>query len=116
MYPAFLKTLPLAKIPGVGKFPPPNWENNRVKTCGDIQQCDLAMLLKRFGRVAGYYGDASQGIDERDVNSERLRKSVGVERITLAGLFMSGRTARPLLNIYIRNWSVVTGYKVSPIY
>ncbi len=30
--------------------------------------------------MAGYYGERSQGIDERDVNSERLRKSVGVEQ------------------------------------
>ncbi|MEA7595327.1 flagellar transcriptional regulator FlhD, partial [Salmonella enterica subsp. enterica serovar Virginia] len=42
-----LKTLPLAKIPGVGKVSAAKLENMGLRTCGDIQQCDLAMLLKR---------------------------------------------------------------------
>ena len=81
--PGFLKTLPLAKIPGVGKVSAAKLENMGLRTCGDIQQCDLAMLLKRFGKFGRVLWERSQGIDERDVNSERLRKSVGVER-TLA--------------------------------
>ncbi|EEY4915884.1 DNA polymerase IV, partial [Salmonella enterica] len=81
--PDFLKTLPLAKIPGVGKVSAAKLENMGLRTCGDIQQCDLAMLLKRFGKFGRVLWERSQGIDERDVNSERLRKSVGVER-TLA--------------------------------
>ncbi|EJK6208374.1 DNA polymerase IV [Salmonella enterica] len=81
--PDFLKMLPLAKIPGVGKVSAAKLENMGLRTCGDIQQCDLAMLLKRFGKFGRVLWERSQGIDERDVNSERLRKSVGVER-TLA--------------------------------
>jgi DNA polymerase-4 len=41
------------------------------------------MLLKRFGKFGRVLWERSQGIDERDVNNDRLRKSVGVER-TLA--------------------------------
>ncbi|VDG55984.1 DNA polymerase IV [Escherichia coli] len=51
-----------------------------LRTCGDVQKCDLVMLLKRFGKFGRILWERSQGIDERDVNSERLRKSVGVER------------------------------------
>ncbi len=41
------------------------------------------MLLKRFGKFGRILWERSQGIDERAINNERLRKSIGVER-TLA--------------------------------
>ena len=77
--PAFLKTLPLSKIPGVGKVAA-KLENMGLRTCEDVQRSDLALLLKRFGKFGRVLWERSQGIDDRDVNNERLRKSVGVER------------------------------------
>ena len=81
--PEFLKTLPLGKIPGVGKVSAAKLEAMGLRTCEDVQKYDLAMLLKRFGKFGRVLWERSQGIDERDVNNDRLRKSVGVER-TLA--------------------------------
>lgn len=78
--PAFLKTLSLSKIPGVGKVSAAKLESMGLRTCEDVQNSDLAMLLKRFGKFGRVLWERSQGIDDRDVNSERLRKSVGVER------------------------------------
>ncbi|MBZ8650827.1 DNA polymerase IV [Escherichia coli] len=78
--PTFLQTLPLTKIPGVGKVSAAKLEAMGLRTCGDVQKCDLVILLKRFGKFGRILWERSQGIDERDVNSERLRKSVGVER------------------------------------
>ena len=78
--PAFLKTLSLGKIPGVGKVSAAKLESMGLRTCEDVQNSDLAMLLKRFGKFGRVLWERSQGIDDRDVNSERLRKSVGVER------------------------------------
>ena len=78
--PAFLRTLPLGKIPGVGKVSAAKLEQMGLRTCEDVQNSDLATLLKRFGKFGRVLWERSQGIDERDVNSERLRKSVGVER------------------------------------
>ena len=51
-----------------------------LRTCEDVQRSDLAMLLKRFGKIWPRAVGAQSGIDERSVSSERLRKSVGVER------------------------------------
>ena len=81
--PNFIKTLPLSKIPGVGKVSAAKLENMGLRTCEDVQNSDLALLLKRFGKFGRVLWERSQGIDERTVNNERLRKSVGVER-TLA--------------------------------
>lgn len=81
--PAFIRTLPLSKIPGVGKVSAAKLETLGLRTCEDVQNSDLAMLLKRFGKFGRVLWERSQGIDERQISSERLRKSVGVERTLL---------------------------------
>ena len=81
--PAFLQQLPLSKIPGVGKVTAKRLEDVGLITCADVQQYDLVLLLKRFGKFGRVLWERCQGIDLREVSSERLRKSVGVER-TLA--------------------------------
>ncbi|MBK4714629.1 MULTISPECIES: DNA polymerase IV [Tenebrionibacter/Tenebrionicola group] len=81
--PGFLLTLPLGKIPGVGRVTAARLEEAGLRTCADVQNSDLANLLKRFGKFGRVLWERSHGIDEREVCSERLRKSVGVER-TLA--------------------------------
>lgn len=67
-----------------------------LRTCEDVQRSDLALLLKRFGKFGRVLWERSQGIDDRDVNNERLRKSVGVER-TLVKISMTGPNVKPLL-------------------
>ncbi|WP_455427114.1 DNA polymerase IV [Dryocola sp. LX212] len=81
--PAFLETLSLAKIPGVGKVTAGKLESLGLRTCADVQKTDLASLLKSFGKFGRVIWERSQGIDERQISSDRQRKSVGVER-TLA--------------------------------
>ncbi|EPK7360355.1 DNA polymerase IV [Kluyvera intermedia] len=78
--PAFLKTLPLSKIPGVGKVSAAKLESMGLRTCEDVQNSDLAMLLKRFGKFGRILWERSQGIDEREIHNDRQRKSIGVER------------------------------------
>ena len=78
-----LQQLPLSKIPGVGKVTAKRLEEVGLITCADVQQYDLAQLLKRFGKFGRVLWERCQGIDRREISSERLRKSVGVER-TLA--------------------------------
>ncbi|KFK92353.1 MULTISPECIES: DNA polymerase IV [unclassified Serratia (in: enterobacteria)] len=84
--PAFLQQLPLGKIPGVGKVTAKRLEELGLFTCADVQQYDLAALLKSFGKFGRVLWERSQGIDEREVSPERLRKSVGVERTLAADI------------------------------
>ncbi len=44
-----------------------------MRTCGDVQKCDLVICLNAFGKFGRILWERSQGIDQRDVNSERLR-------------------------------------------
>jgi len=76
---SFLQTLPLAKIPGVGEVSSRKLADLGLYTCADIQKVELSFLLKTFGKFGRSLWEKSQGIDTRDVDGHRLRKSVGVE-------------------------------------
>jgi DNA polymerase IV len=80
---AFVQTLPLAKIPGVGSKTAERLARLGLTHCQDIASCELALLVKHFGAMADTLLKRSQGIDERPVRTERQAKSVGVEQ-TLA--------------------------------
>ncbi|MDX1538105.1 DNA polymerase IV [Arsukibacterium sp.] len=80
---AFVQTLPLAKIPGVGSKTAERLARLGLIHCKDIAGCELALLVKHFGAMADTLLKRSQGIDERPVRTERQAKSVGVEQ-TLA--------------------------------
>lgn len=84
--PAFLQQLPLSKIPGVGKVTAKRLEEVGLITCADVQNYNLADLLKRFGKFGRVLWERCQGIDEREVSPDRLRKSVGVERTLVADI------------------------------
>ncbi|OCH01838.1 DNA polymerase IV [Aliivibrio fischeri] len=75
-----IKGLPLEKIPGVGKVSLERLHQFGLYTCEDIQKSDQRDLLLKFGKMGASLWKRSHGIDEREVVTERNRKSVGVER------------------------------------
>lgn len=79
----FILTLPLKKIPGVGKVTSTRLQEMGLETCADIRRTDVMTLVKALGKFGQNLWERSHGIDEREINPDRLRKSVGVER-TLA--------------------------------
>jgi DNA polymerase-4 len=79
----FIDKLPLEKIPGVGKVAAAKLHKAGLYTCLDVRSSNYRELLRRFGRLGASLWKKSQGIDEREVVTERERKSVGVE-VTLA--------------------------------
>ncbi|GAB1439636.1 DNA polymerase IV [Providencia sp.] len=79
----FILNLPLKKIPGVGKVTAQKLADMGLSTCADVQKYDVVTLIKSMGKFGQALWDRCHGVDERPVNPDRLRKSVGVER-TLA--------------------------------
>lgn len=77
---AFVKKLPVGKIPGVGKVTGEKLQNMGVNTCGDMQLLDHKTLKKRFGKWGVSLFNLCRGIDERPVCSEHIRKSLSVEQ------------------------------------
>ncbi|SLM64265.1 MULTISPECIES: DNA polymerase IV [Dickeya] len=80
---AFLLSLPLEKIPGVGKVTAKRLAECGLHCCADVRQYAQASLLREFGKFGRILWERCQGIDDRSVSPDRLRKSVGVEK-TLA--------------------------------
>lgn len=79
MIPEFVKTLPLLKIPGVGKVTAKKLEQMGLTTCADVQAFDHAQLIQRFGKFGHVLIERAQGVDPRALSTHRERKSVGVE-------------------------------------
>ncbi|GAB2685962.1 DNA polymerase IV [Aliiglaciecola aliphaticivorans] len=76
----FVKTLPLGKIPGVGKVTVQKLHNLGLYTCNDVRTYPIEQLIKGFGKFGPIIWKRSNGIDDRDLSLSRERKSVGVER------------------------------------
>lgn len=76
----FVSSLPLEKIPGVGKVTLEKLHALGLYTCKDVQAYPREVILTKFGKFGRVLLDRSQGIDTREVITCRERKSVGVER------------------------------------
>ncbi|WED22461.1 DNA polymerase IV [Vibrio sp. JC009] len=72
--------LPLEKIPGVGKVSLERLHQAGFFIGEDIKNSDYRELLRKFGKMGESLWKRCHGIDNREVVTERERKSVGVER------------------------------------
>ncbi|MDG2914992.1 DNA polymerase IV [Bisgaard Taxon 10/6] len=96
----FIRTLPLSKIPGVGKVTSELLSEMGLQTCEDVQRAGLPILLNRFGKIGKRIWDFSRGIDDREIQSHRERKSVGVERTLSQNIFMPEQGLAILDSLY----------------
>lgn len=97
---AFVKVLPLRKIPGVGAKTAERLTKLGLHTCNDVRSTDLALLVKEFGSFAETLLQRSQGIDERPVQTERERKSIAVEHTFSQDLQSLADSSEPLSTLY----------------
>lgn len=79
----FIRDLPLKKIPGVGDVTAKRLAELGLHNCQDVQHYNLIKLLNEFGKLGRVLFERCNGIDNREIDQDRKRKSVGVE-ITLA--------------------------------
>ncbi|MEQ3514097.1 DNA polymerase IV [Pseudoalteromonas sp. BZB3] len=76
---AFIEGLPLKKIPGVGKVTMQKLLAHGFEFGRDIKNADETLLKQKFGKLGDMLWRRCHGIDERRVETDRVRKSVGVE-------------------------------------
>jgi len=77
---SFVFNLPVNKIHGVGKVTARKLNNLNFRSCGDLQEASERFLTDKFGRFGRSLYRYARGIDEREVKSERERKSISVEK------------------------------------
>ncbi|MCD8310329.1 MAG: DNA polymerase IV [Prevotellaceae bacterium] len=76
---AFIARLPIERFWGVGPVTAKRMHRLGIydgKTLGD---CSQEMLRREFGKAGAIYYDFARGIDNRPVEPERVRKSLGCE-------------------------------------
>ncbi len=77
---AFVRKLPLKKIPGVGKVTVKRLAKYGLHTCDDVRQFGKQELVRQFGGLGEMLYKRSMGIDERELTTSWVRKSLSVER------------------------------------
>lgn len=77
---SFIEQLPIEKFFGVGKVTARKMHDREIFTGYDLKQKTRAQLTRWFGKAGSYYYNISRGIDNRAVNPDRIRKSLGAER------------------------------------
>lgn len=77
---AFLSPLPVRALHGVGPATERALAAIGATTVAELRALDTATLRRRFGRQGRWLHDASRGLDERPVRTERVRKTLGHER------------------------------------
>ncbi len=82
----FIEKLPVEKFFGVGKVTAARMAELGIKTGQELKQWSEIDLVKEFGKAGIAYYHFARGVDEREVESERVRKSLGAEETFLEDL------------------------------
>ena len=77
---AFIYQLPIEELFGVGKVTAKKLHQRGFKTCADLQAVPLKKLILDYGKLGERLYKQCRGIDEREVEANRVRKSLSVER------------------------------------
>ena len=77
--PAFVEALPVKKFHGVGPATAEKMLRLGIESGADLKARDLAFLQQHFGKSGPYFYWIARGVDEREVNPDRIRKSIGAE-------------------------------------
>lgn len=77
---AFLEQLPVESFHGIGKVTARRLHRMGIYKGADLKKLSLEELLQRFGRVGKHFYHIVRAEDNRPVNPNRIRKSIGAER------------------------------------
>jgi DNA polymerase-4 len=75
----FIDKLPIRKFFGVGKVTEEKMLNLGIQTGADLKKFKKEQLIELFGKSGSYFYDIAHGMDERPVDPNRIRKSIGKE-------------------------------------
>jgi DNA polymerase-4 len=79
MGPSFVENLPVGKFHGVGPATAAKMQALGIHTGLDLRAQSRAFLSQHFGKAGGYYYGVARGQDDRPVEPDRIRKSLGAE-------------------------------------
>jgi DNA polymerase-4 len=75
----FMDRLPIRKFFGVGKVTEEKMFSFEIKTGADLKKFKKEKLIQLFGKSGSYFFNIAHGLDDRPVEPNRIRKSIGKE-------------------------------------
>lgn len=75
----FIAKLPIESFWGVGPVTARKMHTLGIHNGAQLRDCSLSMLNRQFGKVGALYYEFARGIDNRQVEPIRIRKSLGCE-------------------------------------
>ena len=75
----FIKTVSLKSIPGIGRVNFKKCKTLNMTSCSDMQKVSKDELIKIFGSYGYTLFNLVRGIDNREIETNRTRKSISVE-------------------------------------
>ncbi len=76
----FVENLEIEKFFGIGKVTAEKMHKLHIHKGYDLKQKSLKFLTAHFGKQGAYYYNIARAVDNREVNPDRIRKSIGTER------------------------------------
>jgi DNA polymerase-4 len=77
--PAFVEDLPVGRFHGIGPATTAKMNHLGIFTGRDLRARTLVFLRQHFGKSGPFYHSIARGLDDRPVQANRIRKSVGAE-------------------------------------
>jgi DNA polymerase-4 len=77
---AFLDALPIEAFHGIGRVTAARMLRQGIRNGADLRQRSLIELVRQFGKAGRHYYHLVRAEDDRPVNPNRVRKSIGAER------------------------------------
>jgi DNA polymerase-4 len=97
----FMKNLPVDELYGVGKVTANKLHELGLKTCSDLQVVSLIELIDHFSEKTGNrLYEQCRGIDNREVEPNRIRKSLSVEQTFKQDIIMDSQCLVILRELY----------------
>ncbi|MEQ8713277.1 MAG: DNA polymerase IV [Cyclobacteriaceae bacterium] len=97
---AFVEKLPIHRFHGIGKVTAEKLKKMGVFTGKDLKMLTIVRLKSTFGKSGQYYFDIARAKDNRQVNPNRERKSIGAENTFSKDLFREADIREALDEIF----------------
>lgn len=107
--PAFVETLPVKKFHGVGPATAAKMEGLGIETGADLKERSLPFLQQHFGKSGRWYYQIARAVDERAVEPDRPRKSIGAEDTFATDIFDLDASLAELDPLIAKVWDYCEG-------